>query len=160
MRHAKSDWDAAYTADFDRPLNGRGRRDAPRVGDFLADQSAEPDLIVASPARRARATAELAADAGDFACELAFDQRIYQADAAALLEVIADLPEWAERVMLVGHNPGCEELVADLCGEITAMPTAAIACVALDITAWTDAARIAAASTGVLQWHITPKALP
>lgn len=153
MRHAKSDWNQPFASDFERPLNGRGEQDAPRMGEWLAERDLFPDLILSSPAVRARSTAELVADAAGFDCDMALDRRIYHADAATLLEVINGLPDWAETVMLFGHNPGFEDLVSALSGSDERMPTAAIACINLAIDAWAEAER------GELQWLATPKTL-
>jgi phosphohistidine phosphatase len=135
LRHAKSDWTGGE-ADVDRPLNGRGQRQAPLAGRWLADQWLADgirgiDLAVVSPARRARETWELAsAELGDAPPTL-IDERAYAASADALLGIVRGLPEDAGTVVLVGHNPGMEHLASLLAGEPVAMPTSAIAAIAL-----------------------------
>jgi phosphohistidine phosphatase len=107
VRHAKSSWKNAALADSDRPLSGRGKQDAPRMGAFLASQGIVPDIILASPARRARKTAQLLAAAIPAAAgRILLDPALYEASAEALLERVRALDETWQHVMLVGHNPG------------------------------------------------------
>ncbi len=134
LRHGKSDWSTA-TGDFDRPLTGRGKRGAKGAGVWLSRIKSIPDHIVTSPARRAWGTAHrAAANMGLEQEAIVRDERIYAADVSDLLQVLRECPNQARRVMLVGHNPGLEELVeylADDLVEIPAdgklMPTATIA---------------------------------
>ncbi len=118
LRHAKASRDAAKAAaDFDRPLTRRGRRDAPRMGRWLKTRELVPDCVIGSPARRARETAELVLDELGLAQEeTRWDERAYAADVEALLRVLADCPPAARRVLVVGHNPGLEDLVRHLAG--------------------------------------------
>ncbi len=156
MRHAKSSWDAGGLADFDRPLNDRGLRDAPRMGQHLREQKLRPGLVLSSPAERARQTAALVVEAARFkSARLRHDERIYEADAARLIEVVTQLEEDAETVLLVGHNPGMEQLLQLLTGETRRMTTAAVALVALDIEKWSKARE----HSGRLEWHVRPKEL-
>ena len=111
LRHGKSDWDTGVD-DFHRPLKDRGKRGAQRVGVWLAQQERVPDYIVTSPAERALVTAQKACKAmgnGDEGIQQ--DRRIYAADIDRLLAVLSDCPQDAGRIMLVGHNPGLEELL-------------------------------------------------
>ena len=156
MRHAKSSWDDAAQTDFDRPLNDRGLRDAPRVGLYLREQKLRPDLVVSSPAERARKTAALVSEAARLqAGRIRHDERVYEADSARLLEVVSQFEEDAEEVLLVGHNPGMEQLLQLLTGESRRMTTAALALVTLDIEKWNKAREHA----GRLEWHVRPKEL-
>ncbi len=155
MRHAKSDWGAQYRSDFERPLNARGQRDAPIMAAFLARHNLMPDRIVSSPATRARLTAEFVAKEERFRGELDFDRRIYLASPNMLLAVIRELPEDADRVMLVGHNPGMEDIIELLGGGHVRMPTAAIASLRLYADRWADAQP----GEAHLQWLIKPKIL-
>lgn len=139
MRHAKSDWNNPNQTDFERPLNERGRLAAPRIGALMRAENLIPALIVSSPATRAAETARLVAAAANFDCETRFEPRIYEATAGDLFEVARELPERFDRVLLVGHNPGFEDLLRALTGEIRAMPTAALARVELDIDDWQSA---------------------
>ena len=155
MRHAKSDWGAQYATDFERPLNARGQRDAPVMAAFLASHKLLPQIIVSSPAQRAKSTAEFVARERDFTGELRFDRRIYLASAPMLIDVIRELPDSAEKVMLVGHNPGMEDLLMLLCGGNVRMPTAAIAGLRLYADVWQDVS----GGDAYLQWLIKPKLL-
>ena len=155
MRHAKSDWGAQYPSDFERPLNARGQRDAPLMAAFLAKHNLLPELIVSSPAQRARLTAKFIADNTKFRGELAFDQRIYLASPNMLLAVLRDLPEDIDSAMLVGHNPGMEDIIQLLSGGNVRMPTAAIASLRLYGDRWAEVQP----GQAHLQWLIKPKIL-
>jgi phosphohistidine phosphatase len=155
LRHAKSSWKDPSLQDFDRPLNRRGREAAPLVGRFIRKRKLRVDLILSSPAARARQTAALVKEAAGLQADLLFDERIYEAGAAALLEVVTQAAESADALMLVGHNPGTEELLTFLTGEERRMPTAALACVALDVEKWGKAR----ARAGRLEWLVRPKEL-
>lgn len=118
MRHGKSDWDYAVD-DFDRPITDRGKRSAQRIGVWLEGQGLMPDHVVSSPAERAITTAEKTCKAmGLGSDKVHTDRRIYAAGLGSLLEVLEDCPTGARRVLLVGHNPGLEELLAYLNGGI------------------------------------------
>jgi phosphohistidine phosphatase len=138
LRHAKSSWDDGDLADFDRPLNNRGRRDAPVMGRLLAQHALTPDLIITSAARRAATTAELVALAAEYGGDIQYTNELYLADPETFLDVARDTPDGVTRLMLVGHNPGIEELVTDLAEREERMPTAALACFRLDIDRWGD----------------------
>ncbi len=123
LRHGKSDWDADVD-DFDRPLKGRGKRAAQRVGNWLVQQDAVPDYILASPAQRALQTARRACKAMDMAEEtIRTDKRIYEAGVDDLLATLGECPETSQRVMLVGHNPGLESLIAWLARDHIPVPS-------------------------------------
>jgi phosphohistidine phosphatase len=130
LRHAKSDWSGNET-DAHRPLAKRGRRQAPEAGRWLAANLDVLDLAVVSPAVRARETWDLVAAELDAPPPTRYDERVYAASAGALLGIVRDLPEAAGTVLLVGHNPGLEELAARLTGSWVAMPTSGIAVIAL-----------------------------
>ncbi len=132
LRHGKSDWTQACS-DFQRPLKGRGKHAAERMGRWITQQQLIPGQIISSPAVRALSTARRLSKSGRFdAVEILQDQRIYEADASDLLQVLAELEPATQRVMLVGHNPGLEDLLIYLAAnQIPAsdklMPTAALA---------------------------------
>ena len=138
MRHAKSSWDDEDLADFDRPLNKRGQKDAPRMGQLLIERQLEPDRILSSPALRARTTAQIVAGQIQFAGEVTLCRDFYHGEPRDYLDAVAETEASAERVMVVGHNPGLEELVARLTGANEFFPTAAIAVVELAIANWPD----------------------
>jgi len=130
IRHAKSDW-SGDEDDYDRPLAKRGRRQAPESGAWIA-ANLSLDLAVVSPAARAQLTWELVAAELDEQPEVRLDERVYAAWGRELLAVVRELPDSATTVALVGHNPGLEDLLAELIGEWVPMPTAAVAVVDLD----------------------------
>ena len=122
LRHGKSDWGSGVD-DYHRPLKDRGKRGAQRIGVWLAQQQMVPDLIVTSPAERALVTAQKACKAmGDGDAGIQRDKRIYAAVMDELLAVLGDCPQAAGRVMLVGHNPGLEELLMWLTIEAVPVP--------------------------------------
>lgn len=135
LRHAKSEWQSGVDNDFLRPLAKRGKKDAPRVGEWLYREGLVPDLILSSPAERARQTTMKVCKSMDFAKKkVVWDKAIYGAGLDTLLEVLARCPAEAASVLLVGHNPGLEELVRYLAGDELdepgdgkLMPTAALA---------------------------------
>lgn len=136
MRHAKSSWGDASLADFERPLNERGLKAAPLVGRFMRRQKLRPDLILCSPAERARQTAALVVKAAQLDAPLRYDERIYEATPPRLVEVVSQVEDATDELLLVGHNPGLEGLLELLAGESRRMPTAALARIALDIEKW------------------------
>ena len=139
IRHAKSSWDDTALPDKDRPLDDRGRRDAPKMGKRLAKRDVKPDLILSSPARRALTTAEVIAKKLDYKLkDIVVDNRLYAGGADDLLNVIHELRDKLERVMLFGHNPEFTELAHRLSSEITHMPTCAIAEFTFNAKSWSN----------------------
>lgn len=138
IRHAKSSWDLPELSDFDRPLNKRGKRNAPEMGQRLADQQVHPDLLVTSPARRALDTALVIAEAIGYPSEaIQREPRIYEASVAQLLQVIEELPADCRHAFLFGHNPGLTELANALtAGGIDNIPTCGVVDCELDISDW------------------------
>lgn len=135
LRHAKSDWDSGATRDFDRPLAKRGKKDAPRVGEWLYREGLVPDLVISSSAERARQTADRVCKSMDFKKKkIQWDDDVYAAGVADLLRVLARCPAETRTVLLVGHNPGLEDLVCYLAADEVEepsdgklLPTAALA---------------------------------
>lgn len=138
LRHGKSDW-SNDCRDFDRPLNSRGQRDAARIGQWLRDQNLLPDIIFSSPARRAAQTAKaVCGSAGLEAADIVWVERLYLASLGTLLDFVRAVPAEPRRILLIGHNPGLEDLVEHLSeaaehhrrqGKLLA--TATLACLAL-----------------------------
>ena len=155
LRHAKSSWDDLSLKDFDRPLNKRGLKAAPRVGAHMQKEKLRPDLVLSSPALRAKQTTTMVCEAGGFASLANFDERIYEASAQRLFEIVAGIDDRIGMAMLVGHNPGFEELLAALTSESQAMPTAALACIELKVEKWSDLAL----DCGKLKWLVRAKDL-
>ncbi len=138
LRHAKSSWKESELPDHDRPLNKRGRQDAPRMGSLLRAQDLLPDLIISSTAIRAQATAEALIETSGYEGELQLTRAFYAAGPQAFVNVLRQLPDKYGRVMVIGHNPGLEELIEELTGEEESLPTAGLALVMLSIQNWTD----------------------
>jgi len=156
LRHAKSSWKHRDREDHDRPLNERGRRDAPRMGAWVAERGFTPDRILSSSARRARKTAVEVARASGSEGRVVVSNALYLAGPDAIIEALRPTPDDCETVLVVGHNPGVEELVRLLTGQPVTMPTAAVAHIRLDIAHWRE---LAASSRGELVEHQTPRAL-
>jgi phosphohistidine phosphatase len=144
VRHAKSSRDEPGVPDRERPLDGRGRHDAPAMGRRLAGRGLIPERVVASPALRALTTARLLADGLGLAREeIVVDERLYASNAGRLLEIVHALDVVLERVMLVGHNPEFAELAHRLSKSIDDMPTCAVAEFHFDTAAWADIGGVA-----------------
>ncbi len=135
LRHAKSSWDDPSLDDFDRPLNARGRRDAPEMGRRLQATEQVPGLLIASPAARALQTARMAAREMDFAEQrIIVEPSLYHASAGELFGILASLETRARHVMLVGHNPGLTDFAVRLSEvRIDNLPTASLFCVDLEL---------------------------
>lgn len=135
MRHAKSSKDIDRD-DHDRGLNDRGKKDAPRMGELLKDEDLLPDYVVISSARRARKTGDHVALASGFRGECRITSELYMAGPEQILQVIRQTPDSCERLLLIGHNPGLEEVLERLLGGYTPLSTAALAHVQLEIDSW------------------------
>ena len=149
FRHAKSDWNDARLRDFDRPLNARGRKGAAVMGRHIHDFGQHWDRVLASPAVRSAETIEIAAAAGFGGAEslpINWDRRIYLASSATLIDLLAEADEGLGAILMVGHNPGIEDLIFDLVPDNGAsplrdaveakFPTATLAVMQLDIASW------------------------
>ncbi|MEZ0495933.1 histidine phosphatase family protein [Sphingomonas sp. IW22] len=149
LRHAKSSWDDPVTRDFDRPLNPRGRRAATVIGTWMRREGLSFDHLTASPAVRVIETLEGVSEGYGTALEPAWDRRIYLASAATLLDLVHEIPAEAQHALMIGHNPGLEDLVLMLVPDRTGdslrdavelkYPTAALATLTWD-GGWGDAA--------------------
>lgn len=157
LRHAKSAWPAGVP-DHDRPLGPRGLRDAPAAGRALAAADCLPDLALCSTAERARRTWELAAAQWGTPPPVRHDPRLYAADVPELLEAVRAVPDEVTALLLVGHNPGLEELVLELAGDDrddaldavrTKFPTSAFAVLDWYGHSWKDLAPGAALLTAM-----------
>jgi phosphohistidine phosphatase len=145
MRHAKSSWDDSSKMDFDRPLNKRGRKDAPAMGEYLADLGLIPDHIVCSTAERARETILLLAKASGFdKSNIQWNEDLYYDGVEAYLESFRSVPKDAEIVLVAGHNPTVENTVARLSGGSVKrkITTANIACFYTSASAWEDVSEL------------------
>ena len=162
LRHAKSDWDLPYEADFERPLAKRGLKDAPLMGDVLAFFEHVPDRILSSPAVRAKQTSELVAEACGYGLSIHWEESFYGGGSQDLFAALQRLPDTVERPMLVGHNPTLEETVALLLGGggrgwseefLVRIPTAGLVCLDVDVGGWADLEP----GDGILRWFLIPK---
>jgi phosphohistidine phosphatase len=157
LRHAKSDWSTPGVADHERPLNKRGKRDAPRMGRLLQDENLLPDLILTSTAKRTRQTVKATVEAGSYTGKVKASPALYLAGPEAYIEVLRGVPDKYRRVMVVGHNPGLEEWLEQLTGTKTILPTAALAQVELPITQWRE---VGEDNKGELRGVWRPRELP
>jgi phosphohistidine phosphatase len=162
LRHAKSGWDDPVARDFDRPLNRRGRRAAKTVGREMRAQGLVFDQVVASPAARVVETLADIADGYGRSLEPRFDQRIYLATTETLLDIVHEADDGADRLLIVGHNPGLEMLAMMLTsGEglraelAIKYPTATVAEISLPVAHWRDVAE----GSGTLARFIRPRDL-
>jgi phosphohistidine phosphatase len=137
VRHAKSSWKHPELPDLLRPLNKRGKRDGPMMGERLSKREIEPDVILSSPATRAMVTAKIIAqELGHPQDEIRVDERLYGASAFELLEIIQALNDRLDCVMLFGHNPGLTDLANDLGGDIDNVPTCGVVEMEFDTDSW------------------------
>jgi len=137
LRHAKSSWKESEIDDHDRPLNKRGKKTAPLMGHFLSIADLVPDLILSSTAVRARETTEAVAKASSYKGPIELLDTLYLATAGKLLsEAQSHTPDSVGRLLLVGHNPGMEDLVEILSEKREAFPTAALAVLEVTIERW------------------------
>ena len=162
LRHAKSDWGDASLRDFDRPLNERGRKAAKALGKELRKRDLKPDLVLASPALRANQTLQRVQDGYGTAFDVTEDERIYLADADALVDAIRHVPDDSKRLMIVGHNPGLQELVLALAEPsglrdeaAEKFSTATLAEIRFNVESWPDISP----GAGVLQILLRPRDL-
>lgn len=156
FRHGKSDWDAPYGSDHERPLAERGRKAADLMGRFLAGRGEVPELAISSTALRARDTLERAVQAGDWRCRVELLDDLYLPSPYRLLHVLSQQAEPIPSVMLVGHQPAWSEALSLLVGGGDfRFPTAAMARIDVDVDSWDEID----AGLGELRWLVTPKEL-
>ena len=138
LRHAKSSWKNEKLKDIDRPLKHRGEEDAVVIGKVLTMAELVPQVILSSPAERAKQTAELVAAEAKFKGGLTFVDSFYMGEPENYIKELKLLPDEIERVMVVGHNPGLEALLQLLDGKVDSLPTGSLAYLVLDIKPWAD----------------------
>ncbi len=155
IRHAKSDWSESGQKDFDRELNQRGHMDAPRMGGKLKELGIVPDLIVSSPAARARLTVEYICEQINYPLQsIDFEDDIYEASVRTLLKVVNELNDKHNTVIIVGHNPGFTYLAENLThAEIGNIPTCGIVELTFDLDSWA----LISQNTATLKNFIYPK---
>ena len=154
-RHAKSSWQHPGLSDIDRPLNARGEKNAPVMGNVLFQAGVKPDFWLSSPAVRAYSTAKhFAHSYQENQSIITTDMHIYEASTQTLLRVIQAIQDIYQCVLLFGHNPGITNVTNFLCGNlISRIPTAGVACITLNIDHWTDVTQ----QSGVLDHYFYPK---
>jgi phosphohistidine phosphatase len=138
LRHAKSSWKFPDLADHDRPLNSRGKRDAPLIGRILSEEHLIPDLIVTSSAVRAHATAKKVAKASGYRGQIEIESSLYRGGPPAYLDIVRNQPDRNEKLLVVGHNPDVEQILNIFTGTEVIMPTCALAHISLVLERWTD----------------------
>lgn len=153
LRHAKSDWNNPNISDFERPLNKRGLETAPFIGKLLYDRKIQPDLILSSPAMRAKQTAILIKESAEFSAEITLEKRIYEASLFTMLEILSEIDEKLSSVLIVGHNPSIENIIRTLSGEIQPIPTATLTKINLNIEKWNEISH----DCGEIEFIICPK---
>jgi len=155
IRHAKSSWKNPDLADFDRPLNKRGKMNAPFMAQRLKKYGVKPELIISSPAKRALKTARLIAKEIDFPRKkIAADDLIYEADVSTLIEVIKKIDDSFSYVMMFGHNPAFTQLAEYLTNhQVYNIPTCGVFCVDFNMNSWKEISN----GKGVLHFFDYPK---
>lgn len=153
LRHAKSSSADESMRDFDRPLAARGREACAIIGAFIEEKKIAFDLVLVSTAVRTRETIELVKERAKFSTEVRYDDRIYEATTSQLLEVISEVENDRKSVLLVGHNPGVEDLLKVLTGEQVHVTTATFAKVSLNTDAWSSNP----SNNGNLDWIVGPE---
>jgi len=162
LRHAKSDWGDSSLEDFDRPLNARGKKAAKAVGREFRKRKIKPDLVLASPAVRAQQTIERVEDGYGSKFDVEDELRIYGSEPETLVDLIRSAPDDVDRLLIVGHNPGLQDLVVKLSrpGELLdeateKFPTAALAEIRFDTESWNGIAP----GQGILECLVRPRGL-
>lgn len=157
VRHAKSSWDHPELTDFDRPLNDRGRRDAPRMATHAKRVLGIPDRIISSPALRALTTAKIFAEAlGIPERDIATEPRIYEAARETLLKLVRRLDDGDRHLMLFGHNPGFSDLAHQLAHcSFDDLPTCAVVQLGFDCKLWSEVNE----RSGVQRFYAFPRQL-
>lgn len=156
VRHAKSSWGSAAQSDFDRPLNGRGKKDAPVMGLHLKTaQGVVLDYVICSPAKRARATAKRLLKGLDYPVkQVQWEEIIYAGNDADLLRLVQATDDVHQSVMVIGHNPYITDLACRLSGDlIDSMPTCGVFALSFDLLAW----RSVCDGTGKKRFFEAPK---
>jgi phosphohistidine phosphatase len=142
IRHAKSSWADPIASDFERGLNDRGKRDAPKMGKRLKEKEIHPDVVISSPAKRTLSTARRISEVLKFRKErVKTDSRLYHADEDTILSVVHDLKDKQDIAMIFGHNPGLTGFVNAISSEdinIDNVPTCGIVAFSLPVDSWKD----------------------
>jgi phosphohistidine phosphatase len=156
MRHAKSDWENNLP-DIERPLNKRGKKATPLMAEYLKKTGKVPDLILSSPAKRAKCTAEIVKETLDIDKDIKIISAFYFGYMSEIINTIKNIDNQHNTVLILGHNPIWEDLVSELISykNYIAMPTAAIASIIFDTDDWQKITE----KEAKLEWLSTPKEL-
>ena len=138
IRHAKSSWRDDTLDDFERPLNKRGKANAPFMGERLKERNIMPDIIISSPAKRAKTTAEIIAKKVNYKKEIVFNQDIYEAEPSALHYILSKLDNKNSVVFLFGHNPELNMMAEIYAGFDENIPTCGVVEIEFDCDKWAD----------------------
>lgn len=155
LRHAKSSWDDVSLEDFDRPLNARGKKTAPMMGKAIKERDIAPDVILCSPAKRTKQTIKLVNETAKLKADVTFDEEIYDASAEDLRKVLKKQKKSVNSILLIGHNPGLEELLEELTGKFERLPTAALVQININADDWSHIKD----GGNKLAWIVRPKDL-
>lgn len=153
VRHAKSSWSNASLADYDRPLNERGKRDVITMGKRLKERGVMPSLILSSAAKRTTKTAKALAKEMGYDKEITFKKNLYHASILDNLKELSKIDEAYKSIMLVGHNPTASEFCDYLTGNLFHFPTCSIAEISLEIDSWDEITK----GIGTLVFYDYPK---
>ena len=140
MRHAKSSWSSGVASDHDRPLNGRGRRDAPNMGAHLRRHGLAPEWVLSSDSQRTRETWDGVSTELTDTPHVRFEPSLYHGGYGDLRPLLTEVPADVQNVMALGHNPGWSDLVSILCGAHVSLTTANVAVLRIERPDWTTAA--------------------
>ncbi len=138
IRHSKSSWEDICLDDFDRPLNNRGKKDAPFMGEKLKEKNIKPDIFISSPAKRAKATSIDIAKAINYKKDIVYDKKIYESNITTLKNILKQIDNKNNTVFLIGHNPGLNMFVDDFCDFYENIPTTGIIELEFDCSSWED----------------------
>ncbi len=138
IRHAKSSWKDSTLDDFDRPLNKRGKKDAPLMGLKLKEKNIKPDIIISSPALRAKTTAEFISNSIKYNKEIIYDETIYEASTSELISLLKRVDDEHNTIFLVGHNPSLNMLADYFVDFEENIPTCGILQIKIDCGRWSD----------------------
>lgn len=157
VRHAKSSWKFPDLSDIERPLNSRGRRDAPIMAAYFAGLVQCPEVFIASPSRRTYDTAKEFVRAFEKEpTEIELTEHLYHASSQGLKSIIPNISDECSSAVLFGHNPGVTDFVNEVCQqEIYNIPTSGLVGISLDIESWKDIR----STTGKLDFYHFPKGL-
>jgi len=155
VRHAKSSWDDMSLSDHDRPLNGRGKRNAPEMGKRLKERGVNPDLLISSSANRAHSTAKMISTEIDYSkSDIELTRELYHADEEDIISFVQKQNDEINSLMIFGHNPGFTDCVNLLTGEgYYNIPTCGIAAITFDTNSWKGIDR----GKGSLEFYDYPK---